>query len=422
MFSATKFVVAGAIVALFGGFLLTGVLTQPPSDEPLPPAAASASATTEAEPSDAATSEPEPTTEEQAADTTSPDLLPGVDLFTEEVEPGVYRVVSDGVRELEWPATQDTSLIAGLDGSVLVAENPGKGQDRGCHGRCTAIRLGAPKTIKWSKEPLGPPGRKGSEDWALSPVGIAADGTTYARVWRPGNGVADLRSWNGSDWEILRKRNNGGVHWTWFDENGDLWAEWTASSDNGVRTGRLTADGWDPVIKGPPVDQADGISLGGDGLPYLLRNDQILPLGPDGPGEPLAIGVPSIELRGSGYSWLSLDIDGSLWVVNGSEGELHRYDGSRTDTFDIQHQYNDGYLTWFKGDPNGGVWMATDGYHPAQGVSHFDGEAWTQFLDGSHIDGMAVAPDGNVWVLTATPDQPKAHLYVITPEAVADTE
>ena len=35
MFSATKFVVAGAIVALFGGFLLAGVLTQP-SDESVP--------------------------------------------------------------------------------------------------------------------------------------------------------------------------------------------------------------------------------------------------------------------------------------------------------------------------------------------------------------------------------------------------
>jgi hypothetical protein len=32
MFSATKFVVAGVIVALFGGFLLSGVLTQQPGD------------------------------------------------------------------------------------------------------------------------------------------------------------------------------------------------------------------------------------------------------------------------------------------------------------------------------------------------------------------------------------------------------
>ena len=40
MFSATKFVVAGAIVALFGGFLLSGVLTQP-SAESVPAAATS---------------------------------------------------------------------------------------------------------------------------------------------------------------------------------------------------------------------------------------------------------------------------------------------------------------------------------------------------------------------------------------------
>jgi hypothetical protein len=43
MFSATKFVVAGAIVALFGGFLLVGLLTQP-SEESAPVVGASASA------------------------------------------------------------------------------------------------------------------------------------------------------------------------------------------------------------------------------------------------------------------------------------------------------------------------------------------------------------------------------------------
>ena len=57
MFSATKFVVAGAIVALFGGFLLSGVLTQQPSDEQLPAVGASASASGRA--TEAATAEPE---------------------------------------------------------------------------------------------------------------------------------------------------------------------------------------------------------------------------------------------------------------------------------------------------------------------------------------------------------------------------
>ncbi len=71
IFSATKFVVAGAIVALFGGFLLVGVLTQP-NDDPAP-AAASPSATA--------------------------DLLSTLD--TEEIAPGVFRVLSDGQRGLD---------------------------------------------------------------------------------------------------------------------------------------------------------------------------------------------------------------------------------------------------------------------------------------------------------------------------------
>ncbi len=43
MFSATKFVVAGAIVALFGGFLLAGVMTTQPNDELAPAVGVSAS-------------------------------------------------------------------------------------------------------------------------------------------------------------------------------------------------------------------------------------------------------------------------------------------------------------------------------------------------------------------------------------------
>jgi hypothetical protein len=79
MFSATKFVVAGVIVALFGGFLLSGVVTQP-SDDSLP-AAASASASTQVEPTVKATGESEPAPEdteaEKADPTVRPDVLPG---------------------------------------------------------------------------------------------------------------------------------------------------------------------------------------------------------------------------------------------------------------------------------------------------------------------------------------------------------
>ncbi len=52
MFSAVKFVAAAAVVALFGGFLLSGVLTTRPGDEALP-AAVTASASPETEPTSA---------------------------------------------------------------------------------------------------------------------------------------------------------------------------------------------------------------------------------------------------------------------------------------------------------------------------------------------------------------------------------
>ena len=63
-----RFVVVGVIMALFGGFLLAGVLTQP-NEEWAPAVGASASAT------------PSPYTT----------YLPGVDLLTALVEPGVHR-------------------------------------------------------------------------------------------------------------------------------------------------------------------------------------------------------------------------------------------------------------------------------------------------------------------------------------------
>ena len=58
-----------------------------------------------------------------------PDLLSGVALFAERVEQGVFRVVSDGVRDLSRPvagasdgpqAFYRTNVVTGLDGSVWV--------------------------------------------------------------------------------------------------------------------------------------------------------------------------------------------------------------------------------------------------------------------------------------------------------------
>jgi hypothetical protein len=153
MFSATKFVVAGAIVALLGGFLLTGMLRQP-SEAPVPPIAASAWSPTE--PTDTATPAPVATAETES---TPADLLPGVDLITEEVEPGVFRVLGDGAHDL-------TSLMADPIG-VLVAT----GHDGSVWLQSSqwAARLGEPGRLSYPMSYAKPPGgsrRHGLGHWA----------------------------------------------------------------------------------------------------------------------------------------------------------------------------------------------------------------------------------------------------------------
>ena len=98
MVSALKFIVAAAIVALFGGLLLITITPVPRSDE-MAPAAVTAS--------------PSPMTTDE--------LLSG--MVTEEVEPGVFRVDHDGVRDL---ASADyESVFVGQDGSIWLASRTG---------------------------------------------------------------------------------------------------------------------------------------------------------------------------------------------------------------------------------------------------------------------------------------------------------
>ena len=69
----------------------------------------------------------------------NPDLLPGVDLVTEEVEPGVYRVVDDGLRDLSGIGLgrqrghtfSPAGLAVGPDGDVFLHTAPAAGSRSG---------------------------------------------------------------------------------------------------------------------------------------------------------------------------------------------------------------------------------------------------------------------------------------------------
>ena len=125
MFSALKFIAASAIVALFGGFLTMGLLNTQQAEEAMT-IAASASPTTEA------TSEATSAPTDAETESTRTDILPGVKLTVEQVEPGVFRVLHDGAR-----AGFVGDIVAGHDGSILLVRG-GDERQRG-----SFIRLGS---------------------------------------------------------------------------------------------------------------------------------------------------------------------------------------------------------------------------------------------------------------------------------------
>jgi hypothetical protein len=112
MFSATKFVVAGAIVALFGGFLLTGFLTQP-SDQQPPAVGASAAGSPEGR------VEATPTA---SATVTAVTGSWGVD-DTRYLEPVTTTLDGDGERLVNsWPHVPIEVSDPRLDGEVVLLE------------------------------------------------------------------------------------------------------------------------------------------------------------------------------------------------------------------------------------------------------------------------------------------------------------
>ena len=182
MFSALKFMTAGVIVALFGGYLLAGVLTTQQGDEALP-AAVTGSAAPEA--TGEATGSPDPSI--------STDILPGVTLSIEEVEPGVYRVVNDGVRDLA--KANDFDIVAGHDGGIWLLRPK------------WFFRLGT----------------QGAHDWPTkTPKHAEFEVTPDGTVWVQAEGA--LQSFDGENWTThFEEGGYGGIEVT---SDGTVWATW----------------------------------------------------------------------------------------------------------------------------------------------------------------------------------------------------
>jgi hypothetical protein len=440
MFSATKFVVAGAIVALFGGFLLSGVLTQQPSDEPLPPAAASASSSPVAD----ATATPQPTTSVDAEMTIRSDLLTGVDLAVEEVEPSVFRVLSDGFREPSrtrddkdryFGGILDGNVVAGLDGSLWWFGPDG------------FYRLGEEAMHRWPKEIW--------EDFApgQADIEVAPDGTVWltAFLGKPGkNARAVILSYDGQAWsERWQGSANKRPYGVEVQQDGTVWMAWSTKKGDGssgvIRAARLGDNGWETLpgsVRTRDLGGGDVIVAESGGSDAWVMSGYYIH-GPlyrhDGEGW-VVEQTPEV----GGVARAAVGPDGTLWVrlnaecvpedrLCGSVSDiLARFDGSDWDVHDssdgipMMGDHYQGFEGFFAVAPDRSVWFNPIGDYErtgseCDGLANFDGQAVRYFLRDRCIFAMDMATDGTVWLQAGDSARPgPIGTYVITPEAVAE--
>jgi len=397
MFSATKFVVAGVIVALFGGFLLMGVLTTQQGDDVVPAAV---------------TASPSPET----------DLLPGVDLVTEEVEPGVERILSDGIRDLSVVGVGRERGRGAPDG-LAIAPDGAVWLDRGS----TLVKLGDPNSFP-----------RPSTHWP--DLKVSPDGTLWART-----GESSIGRLEGEGWSEMARLDSSMDSDAWWDfaPDGTVW-----TGRSGARVARLGASGWQDhpidldsfalelrqlmedhgaspftVGRGPYFEDLR-VDTNGDVWAALSVNDEAF--------------APMVLLRYDGETWslvdpvgvggyytvdlLDVGSDGTMWVHlqagrnARNEPEQHylaRLADDRWTVFSeedgvgelVLRAENHGLL---RVDSSGAVWTERLGRSSA--VRVFDGKTWRQYLDSHEVIDLEVAPDGKVWVLASD------HLYVIDPD------
>jgi hypothetical protein len=413
MSSALKLVAAGVIVALFGGFLLAGVLRTPQDGEVLPAAVSES---------------PAPMTTEEFLAT----------MHTEEVEPGVVEVLEDGHRDLMHGAGGEPwgceRVIVGGSDQVWRTDDCWRlfrlGQPDGWDYDQEVMDLG------WGRSFASLDGRL----WALEAASQSPSAPYVLRLFYDGDWVPDPR---------LDEPGHGQIH---VEDDGTVWLvgidgviHWAGDTSVGTSSWR---DAW--TGKGDR-DGVTLLSVTDDGVVWLMteaaEDGSVSFLRFDGTDwrvVPGPEGFRANPLGGTGLLSAGVSGDGTLWMAGDSlvpHVSLARLDGDGWTTFTDADGVEPwgGQAAWWGttmdtlwAAPDGSVWVnasiatiRADEGPGCDGLARFDGERWQPFFSGSCISDLDFAPDGSVWVVVQEGqgwENRTVHTYVITPEAVAAKE
>lgn len=307
---------------------------------------------------------------------------------TEEVEPGVLHLVSDGVRDL-----------------VLSVRDVGADE--------LAIE---PDGTIWTASPFR---RLGDREPS---TGLSLDGVALVRVDADGTpftaGDGGVHRFDDGDFVYLRP------DWEEFDigPDGSVWAAARSrQSPDEVVLSRLTPSGWEDIPVGVDLPEALGVEATSIGR----REPAGLRVGPDGEvwlGLEVDVRTGRLHLliRFDGDSWHTIDplgvspsfdrttfaigADGTAWVYFGTASNevphLARLLADEWITYSVEdgvffrpRGFQKGYL---EAGHDGTAWMVPGS---CEGVRAFDGSAWRRYLESLCVRDLDVAPDGGIWVV-----------------------
>jgi hypothetical protein len=352
--------------------------------------------------------------------TTTDELLSG--MVTEEVEPGVFRVIHDGVRDLT--STGNRDIVAGYDDGIWLLREDGflRLGDDGSHGWPTVFgpegrtfEVGPHGTVwtipnRWYRTGKDIYRSADGEEWTVQPCPDECVGVTVApdgRAWGSSTG-------EGSRWRVGLLGSAG--HWQPLDgtipANGFGRLLFTDSGDRyGVEFGwvyslyRYEDDTWHHTH-----DFYSAVDVGPDGTVWGTEGDR------------WHDGLARFA-DGEWARWTHDELPEMSWSRGGGMGFGIGLRAFLDDEFRVAPDGSLWARLWRSGDGDESVldweqrfYAVEGGRAECDGVVRFDGESVDHFLPGRCIS-MDIAADGSVWVLAD--EEEGGDLYVITPEAVA---
>ena len=358
MFSATKFVVAAAIVALFGGFLLASIATQPRGEDTAPAAVSSSPRTTD-------------------------ELRSGI--VTEEVEPGVLRVLSDGAGH-DLVADPPVGLTIGLDGEVVLLASVTRPPYPAAIDRVYV--LGEEGT-----EPL--PG-DGDADIYWMDSAVDADGGLWVALGGNLDG-GRLGRFDGSTWTMPTWPNGSGeVHAIEATSDGAVWVTLARNSSGRPKVARIKDGVWTVL----PVE-VDGSTSGSHDdvtASYIA------------PGSSYAGYASDFAAAADGTAWLAKGDGVGRKLPPGTDGLL-RFDGERWAVVELPVDPSMAYVGPLALGPDGTLWVYAATKPSGRAVAELarlqDGE-WTVFTEtdgvptltgyNTYSARLAVDGAGTLWI------------------------